>query len=274
MSIIGHKGIQVLSDIDSVDDLPEIADVESEAVWYIESGDFAPDYIAPSFWDGEQFTEWISLVDGEVLDDIPDSDLYYPVDEGSGDSLTDVNGDNDGSSTGTLVWVEDNDVGHGWFVELDDDNYVLLSDYEIISSEHDWSVGIEIHVDDGWDSDVTFWNQSDGSEQIAVGYRDSDDEIAGAVFDGDNDFGQKAHPAPETPFNVNLVYTWDSSENEGELYLDESPSTEDNTAPRRSDAGFSIGATTAGSDDMQGEGVARFSVWKDEVIDPSKFTLD
>ena len=77
MSIIGHKGIQVLSNINSVDDLPEAADVESEAVWYIESGDFAPDYIAPSFWDGQQFNEWISLVDGEVLDGIPDGALYW-----------------------------------------------------------------------------------------------------------------------------------------------------------------------------------------------------
>ena len=88
MSIIGHKGIQVLSDIDSVDDLPEIADVESEAVWYIESGFLAPDYIAPSFWDGQQFNEWISLFDGEVLDDIPDRQVSRPQDDGSNDDDT------------------------------------------------------------------------------------------------------------------------------------------------------------------------------------------
>ena len=88
MSIIGHRGIQVLSDINSVDDLPEAADVESEAVWYIESGDFAPDYIAPSFWDGQQFTEWISLVDGEVLDGIPDSVVTRPADDNSTSSTT------------------------------------------------------------------------------------------------------------------------------------------------------------------------------------------
>ena len=77
MSIIGHKGIQVLSNINSSDDLPEAADVESEAVWYIESGDLAPDYIAPSLWDGQQFNNWISLVDGEVLAGIPDSVKYH-----------------------------------------------------------------------------------------------------------------------------------------------------------------------------------------------------
>ena len=92
MSIIGHKGIQVLSNINSSDDLPEIADVESEAVWYIESGDLAPDYIAPSFWDGEQFNEWISLVDGEFLVGIPDEqDLHSRYDFSEYDSSTTSN---------------------------------------------------------------------------------------------------------------------------------------------------------------------------------------
>ena len=130
MSIIGHRGIQVLSDINSVDDLPEIADVESEAVWYIESGDFAPDYIAPSFWDGEQFNEWISLFDGDVLDGIPDTAIarYLLAEEDNSnvtivDELDNHNGTNQGTTS-----VEDNDYVEGRARQADGtDQYIELT---------------------------------------------------------------------------------------------------------------------------------------------------
>lgn len=102
-SIGGHTGIRVVNDVDSVDDLPDPAEIDSEAVWYLESGDLAPDYVGPTMWDDidEQFTEWVSLVDGEILSAIPDSDPnhWWPADEGAGSSLTDGVGSIDVSLT-------------------------------------------------------------------------------------------------------------------------------------------------------------------------------
>jgi len=71
-------GIEVLSNIDAVDELPDIATIDEEGVWYIESGELAPDYVGPTNWDsGEgQFTDWFSLFDGQILSAIPDSVDY------------------------------------------------------------------------------------------------------------------------------------------------------------------------------------------------------
>ena len=130
MSIIGHKGIQVLSNINSVDDLPEVADVKSEAVWYIESGDLAPDYIAPSLWDGQQFNHWISLVDGEVLVDIPDSVVHH------------YDASQDERSLGSVSSIPDL-VGS---IALDDGTEVTLTDNGINSVQSYDTDGVEDYL--------------------------------------------------------------------------------------------------------------------------------
>ena len=152
MSIIGHKGIQVLSDINSVDDLPEIADVESEAVWYIESGDLAPDYIAPSFWDGEQFNEWISLFDGEVFAGIPDSELdyYWKISEGDGSKITDSIEAVEASFTNSPTWVEVSDRVGGWQLDIDggNDGYETGQISEITSNKYSIVGWVELNQTD------------------------------------------------------------------------------------------------------------------------------
>ena len=67
-------GIEVLENVNEMADLPDISTIDSEGVWYIESGEFGPDYIAPTNWDSSagEFTDWFSLFDGQILVDIPD----------------------------------------------------------------------------------------------------------------------------------------------------------------------------------------------------------
>ena len=68
-------GIEVLENVNEMADLPDISTIDSEGVWYIESGEFGPDYIAPTNWDSGagEFTDWFSLFDGRILADLPDS---------------------------------------------------------------------------------------------------------------------------------------------------------------------------------------------------------
>ena len=70
-------GIEVLENVNEMADLPDISAIDSEGVWYIESGGFGPDYIAPTNWDSSagEFTDWFSLFDGRILSDIPDSTI-------------------------------------------------------------------------------------------------------------------------------------------------------------------------------------------------------
>ena len=81
-------GIEVLENVNEMADIPDISTINSEGVWYIESGEFGPDYIAPTNWDSSagEFTDWFSLFDGLILVDIPDSVVSRPDDD---DSISD-----------------------------------------------------------------------------------------------------------------------------------------------------------------------------------------
>ena len=78
-------GIEVLENVNEMADLPDISTIDSEGVWYIESGEFAPDYIAPTNWDATagEFTDWFSLFDGQIIRAIPDSVVDNFNDAGS-----------------------------------------------------------------------------------------------------------------------------------------------------------------------------------------------
>ena len=84
-------GIEVLENVNEMADLPDISTIDSEGVWYIESGEFGPDYIAPTNWDSSagEFTDWFSLFDGRILADIPDSVVmqYYASTWSESDSV-------------------------------------------------------------------------------------------------------------------------------------------------------------------------------------------
>ena len=170
MSIIGHKGIQVLSDINSVDDLPEVADVESEAVWYIESGDLAPDYIAPSFWDGQQFNEWISLVDGEVLGAIPDIVVRQNDDDSTGASNeigTRYESDKKFDFISAIISANASGYSTAYFRDLDDDE--LLDSVDISDKDPGDRVDFDVKVEE---STLYFLGMDNDGDSMTHGYLD------------------------------------------------------------------------------------------------------
>ena len=217
------------------------------------------------------YTQWKSLVDLHEYSAIPDSELYYRIDEESGDVFSDSQGDNDATSTGSLIWVADSSVGHDWYVELDDTNYLTLNE-PFVDWETDWTVGIEIVVDSEISTDTAFWSWSDGDRIFSIGTDDSGD-FGTATWNGSSQVDQPGHSQPEAPYNVDLVMTWNSSEKDAELFLDESPSTlTEQQAAADDTEGETIGSRTDGTRDIEGRGVARFSIW-DRIVDPSEFTL-
>ena len=199
MSIIGHRGIQVLSDINSVDDLPEIADVESEAVWYIESGDFAQDYIAPSFWDGEQFNEWISLVDGEVLDGIPDSVVSRPDDDN--DTSSTANGGlhielkTNWPSIGAEISNNTTGATKAYLYDLDNDSYgssELIDETDISGlSSGDAFAFKDVNLDSGQeyvivvDAEGSSYTRGFSGDADDYPYEEDDIDIIGEASGGD-----------------------------------------------------------------------------------------
>jgi len=214
--------------------------------------------------------------DGRIFFDgpaIPDSDLYYSIDEGSGDVISDDQGDNDATSDGSLVWIEDGSIRHNWYVELDDTNYLTANSNDIISVDKDFSAGIEILVESEFTDDSVFWSWNNGNdEHFSIGYRDLDEAI-GAQVDIDGYSEHNGLIEPSAPYNVDIFITWDAGNNDLNVYVDEQSVDENCRVGSANVDAMTIGANPAGGDDIGGEGVARFSIWEDEIVDPSEFTL-
>jgi hypothetical protein len=202
-------------------------------------------------------------------DTIPDSELYYKINEGSGNTLFDAIADNNATSTGSLNWVQDSSVGHGYYVNLDGSNYIDNITTQFIGTGTDFSVGVEIYVDSTLSGGDVLYNWSGGGE--AIGISSDGSNIGGAYYNGSSYASTPSHPEPSTPYNINLVLTYDSSAGSVELYLDESASTGSNLESLNAGGGHTLGADTAGGGGF-GEGVARFAIW-DKVVQPSEFTI-
>ena len=74
----GGFDVEPLENINEVADLPDLAQLDEAQIYSIRSGEFAPDYVVPWDWDAtaEEYQEWRSTVDGQVIRDIPDSGVY------------------------------------------------------------------------------------------------------------------------------------------------------------------------------------------------------
>ena len=166
-------GIEVLENVNEMADLPDISTIDSEGVWYIESGEFAPDYIAPTNWDSTagEFTDWFSLFDGRILVDIPDSDIYLQDDFGD-DKLS----DRDGSGTTTYNGVEG-----VYRPEWTQDGDTPTVDNGILSVDSDTQMftGINLNFDEkiSWVADVDISGGSGG------------DDVAWSLFAQTTDWG-------------------------------------------------------------------------------------
>ena len=169
---IGSKPIdvQTLENIDSFDDLPDVTELTEEQLYAIRSGDLSSDYIAPFEWDGTSYEKWRSIIDGQAITEIPDSeDLHAHYDFSEYDTsqtsnLEDLSGNgrvlNEGSISG---YGEINGVQAAQF---DGDSDELFG--PTFDSLEESSVFAVVEVDsDGFDDRMVVVNttQSD-NEQI------------------------------------------------------------------------------------------------------------
>jgi hypothetical protein len=200
---------------------------------------------------------------------IPDSELYYKIgsEDNGTDTLTDSNGTNNATSTGSFVWVNDTSVRFDYYVELDGTNYATISN-RAISWSNDWSVACEVVVDSP-SGQNTLWSFGDGSKGLTVGR--SSGQIETASYDGA--YGNiNSIAEPSTPYTVDVHVTYDSSADDMTLYVDGTEATGTNrTVVAESTDDWVIGARQGGGDDLNGNGVAAFSYWG-SVVPPSEFT--
>ena len=69
----GSGEIVTLDNINEYDDLPPLAEIDSPDVYEIRTGELGTDYLVPMQDGSTDFNEWYSLVDGEIILNIPDS---------------------------------------------------------------------------------------------------------------------------------------------------------------------------------------------------------
>ena len=279
---IGSKPIdvQTLENIDSFDDLPDVTELTEEQLYAIRSGDFSSDYIAPFEWDGASYEKWRSIIDGEVLFAIPDSeaDHYYPATAGLGDTIVDENGGDDLS--GSLSWGDAEGIGDTYpdfngtdeIVRSGINNSVwgsttatLAAWFKPESSGESRPYGIYV---DGVTSAVVFFYDRDGSNTLSA-------------FINDGDGGNNLNLGREE-FVVGFgewafaTITFDLSTNEATLYaglatdssiteVDSSTSYDDGTVPDGDVlAAGADGRSSSGSDHFEG-GVDAMEYWADTV---------
>lgn len=225
--------------------------------------------------DGSEALEVIAPDGSVVFVSIPDSDLWYSFDEGSGSVLTDKNGDEDGSiSDGS--WETDEDVFGGQYVNLGSNGEIQVDDGSAETSgwttDNDLAVAIQIVVEDKltdngegviWsiksDDFEGFTLGSGGSSDIAVEYRGNGDSVS--------------FTEPDAPYTLGIFFRWDSDSEDFELYHGDA----DTQATGGSDPlvafddEFHIGNSPTRSDTNMEEGIACFGVWYDAYPDPEEF---
>ena len=217
------------------------------------------------------FTTWKGITDGQTYG-IPDSEPYYKIDEESGDVLNDANGDTNAQSTGSLVWVEDSDARHGFYVELDGNNFVEIDDSaddELIDLNSDWTVGVTINVSSPLSPESTIFSYGDGNNGFALGAdRDDGSEIVAGIANGN----EHSVEQPSAPYQADLVVQWDGGNQTPTVFLNESEGsdTTEDVQISASDKPVTIG--TNSFTDLGGEGVEAFGFWA-EIVDPSRYTI-
>ena len=77
----GSGEIVTLDNINEYDDLPPLAEIDSPDVYEIRTGNLGTDYLVPMQDGSTDFNEWYSLVDGQIILDIPDVVVSRPEDD-------------------------------------------------------------------------------------------------------------------------------------------------------------------------------------------------
>ena len=157
----GTGNIVTLDNINEFADLPAIEEVDSPDVYEIRTGELATDYLVPVQVDSTSFTDWYSLLDGQVLRAIPDPDIYLQDDWGD-NKLT----DREDSGTTTYNGVE-GVYRPEWTTEQGNP---VAEDERLKMDTDTISTGINLNLDETVTWEVTIRQFSDdGNDSFAIG---------------------------------------------------------------------------------------------------------
>ena len=223
-------GVEVLENVNEIADLPDISTINSEGVWYIESGAFAPDYIAPTNWDSTagEFTDWFSLFDGQILVGIPDSvelhahydfsredgslpiadvsDNNFDLDQGGYSGVGgEINGNQAGvfDGVGDAVWLDDGD-------SIDTITFYIVCSSGDLSDNDDYTI---LQTENNLDNHALEW--SDGNWRTyprtsITGSSDQSSQLFTVIWDGDSgditirENGSETGTGTSDPFDFRL----------------------------------------------------------------------
>ena len=252
-------GIEVLENVNEMADLPDISAIGSEGVWYIESGEFAPDYIAPTNWDSSvgEFTDWFSLFDGRILGDIPDPwPESYLIEDWGDNQLSGRDGSNTTSYNGVTGFYRPEWSTESGFETptVSDETLTIIDGEGVVTSEFNLNFSEDItwefkDIDASNSGDIfgttniTLFttqtssisiNRYDSSYLVAVG----SDEIALTEIDSSgstNEFITFSNPS--YPADIDVIR---SSDGEWELIVDETSAGVETNTLHEGDEAFAI----------------------------------
>ena len=196
-------------------------------------------------------------------DDIPDSVLRQRWDEGSGDTVEDEDGDNDGNIEGAS-WHADGDLEGGYGLSFDGSDAVVADAMSELGSDGDYLLCITIDADSS-SGDQTFTQQYSGDTvDLSIGYRDGH---IGVRNDHNDDSGRRIEDG-ETTDRIRVGVYCDNDSDEIRIYKqgsreDDSDGTEPSSA---ADSGLVFGARTDQANGL--DGIGDHPVIYDEPEDP------
>ena len=162
------------------------------------------------------FTTWRSLVDGEEIAGIPDSEVYYPVDEGSGQTFNDYFGDVNATTEDSITWISDSDFAGGFYADFGEARVQLDSLLPFIGTDQDWSLAFTMIRDSTSSSSNVVWQGQEWVSTIESG------EITFARWDGNEFVNRSSIDRPSHPFTARVLYRYNNSSGDSEIFLDAS----------------------------------------------------
>ena len=173
----GRFDVEPLENINEVADLPDLAQLDEAQIYSIRSGNFAPDYVVPWAWDAstEEYQEWRSTVDGQVIRDIPDSAIHQlKLDEDSS-TFADSIGSEDATNQGTSRVTGDY-LGGAARSGDGSDQYIEWTSLGDFGSNMDSDFAVLFTVETTDDEAVLFGTRNDNNNtrfNVSVGRFDS-----------------------------------------------------------------------------------------------------
>ena len=211
---------------------------------------------------------------------IPDSDVYYKIDEGSGSTLANENGDStyNATLTGTPNWNEGADAHHGRYVIVNENDRIEVDNTDggqLIDFNSDFSIGVEVFVDSsGLSDNATIWEYSDGNKSMFCTKIGTDTLLSG-YYNGSSRLGQYQATTPSPPYQANFFVQFDASTKETTLFVNEvegSPSSGSGGFGLRDDP-LTFGVDTSGNNNgPMNQGISAIAIWK-SIVNPSKFVI-